>query len=144
MTKFQLDQSFGRVLGVAYTHLHRRLQKHLKENNLSITADQFRVLTQLWQSDGCSQQELALGSNRDRANVTRIIDILEREGILERRDHETDRRVYRIYLTNKGKNMEQAAAAAAQASIKDAQKGISKSDLDICMAVLKKSIQNLR
>jgi len=143
MAKFQFDQSYGRVLGVAYTAVFRRLAKHMKDRNLPITPDQFRVLTHLWQNDGCPQQELAIGSNRDRANVTRIIDILEREGIVERKDHESDRRIFRIFLTKKGKGLEEAAAECGQLAIKDALKGISKEEVATCKAVLKKTILNL-
>ena len=109
MSKIQFDKSYGRVLGVAYTYVFRQLAKHMKEKNLPITPDQFRVLTHLWQNEGCSQQELAVSSLRGRANVTRIIDILEREGIVERMDHETDRRIFKIQLTKKGKALEKDA-----------------------------------
>ncbi|WP_288438745.1 MarR family transcriptional regulator [uncultured Chryseobacterium sp.] len=143
METFRFDQSYGRILGVAYTSVYRQLAKYLKEKELCITPDQFRVLTHLWQNDGCSQQDLALSSNRDRANITRIIDILEREGIVERKDHETDRRIFRIFLTTKGKMLEKEAAKCGQMAINDALKGISKTDIDICMNVLKKTIENL-
>jgi DNA-binding MarR family transcriptional regulator len=142
--KFQFDKSYGRVLGVAYTSVYRRLAKLMKEKELNITPDQFRVLTHLWQNDGCSQQDLALGSNRDRANVTRIIDILEREGIVKRNDHESDRRIYKISLTKKGKDLEDLAAECGQASIKDALKGSSKEDIETCLRVLNKTIENLK
>ncbi len=144
MTKFDFSQSYGRTLGVASTSVYRRLGKYMKKQNLPITPDQFRVLTHLWQHDGCSQQELAIATYRDRANVTRIIDILEREGIVERRDHESDRRVFKIYLTRKGRALETAAAECGKAAIGDALKGVSKEDLAICMAVLKKTIDNLK
>jgi DNA-binding MarR family transcriptional regulator len=144
MSKLQFDKSYGRVLGVAYTYVFRQLAKHMKERNLPITPDQFRVLTHLWQNDGCSQQELADGSLRDRANVTRIIDILEREGIVERTDHETDRRIFKIKLTKKGKALEADAMACGRAAIDDALKGVSKSDLEVCMKVLQKTIENLK
>jgi DNA-binding MarR family transcriptional regulator len=143
MPKFQFDQSYGRVLGHAYTALYRRLAKYMREKELPITPDQFRVLTNLWQQDGKSQQELAVSSNRDRANVTRLIDILEREGIVERHDDENDRRAFKIYLTKKGRELEAEAANCAQQAIKDAQKGISKEDIEICMRVLKKTMENL-
>ncbi len=143
MPKFQFDQSYGRALGVAYTALYRRLARYMREKNLPITPDQFRVLTSLWQQDGKSQQELAAASNRDRANVTRLIDILEREGIVERQDDENDRRVFRIYLTKKGRELEAEAAECAQQAIKDAQKGISKEEIEVCMKVLRKTIGNL-
>jgi DNA-binding MarR family transcriptional regulator len=144
MALYRFDQSYGRVLGVAYTSVYRQLGKYLNDKELPITPDQFRLLTHLWLHDGCSQQELAIGTNRDRANVTRIVDILEREGIVERRDHETDRRVFRIFLTKKGKALEKEAAHCAQMAIKDALKGISKEEVEICMAVLKKTIANLK
>ena len=115
----------------------------MKEKNLPITPDQFRVLTHLWQNEGCSQQELAVSSLRDRANVTRIIDILEREGIVERVDHETDRRIFKIQLTRRGRDLEKESMECGQAAINDALKGISKSDLNVCMKVLNKTIENL-
>jgi DNA-binding MarR family transcriptional regulator len=142
--KFRFDQSYGRILGVAYTSVFRQLGRYLSEKELPITPDQFRVLTHLWQNDGCSQQELAISSNRDRANVTRIIDILEREGIVERKDHEADRRVFRIFLTNKGKDLQEEAAICGQSAIKDALKGIPKEDVEICMKVLRQTIENLK
>jgi DNA-binding MarR family transcriptional regulator len=143
VAKFQFDKSYGRALGVAYTALYRHLAKHMKDKSLPITPDQFRVLTHLWQHDGCSQQDLALGSNRDRANITRIIDILEREGIVKRNEHETDRRIYKISLTKKGKDLEKDAADCGQAAIRDALKGISKEDIETCLKVLNKTIENL-
>jgi DNA-binding MarR family transcriptional regulator len=143
MNKFQVEKSYGRILGVAYTYVFRQLALHMKEKNLPITPDQFRVLTHLWKNDGCSQQELATGTLRDRANVTRIIDIFEREGIVERVDHESDRRIFKIQLTQKGKAIEKDAMACGKAAIDDALKGISKSDLEVCMKVLNKTIENL-
>jgi DNA-binding MarR family transcriptional regulator len=143
MSKFDFSQSYGRILGVAYTALYRRLGKYMKENNMPITPDQFRVLTHLWQHDGCSQQDLAVGSNRDRANVTRIIDILEREGIVERRNHETDRRAYRIYLTQKGKSIEKQAANCSIKAINDALQGLTPKEIEMATTVLRKTIANL-
>ena len=141
--KFEFSKSYGRILGVAYSALFKKLAKQLQEKQLPITPDQFRVLTHLWQNDGCSQQELAIHSNRDRANVTRIIDILEREGIVERKNHETDRRIYKVLLTQKGKDLEPIAAECGQNAIQEALEGISAEDFEICMRVLKKTIQNL-
>ncbi len=143
MSSSQTDKSYGRILGVAYTHVFRQLAFHMKQKNLPITPDQFRVLTHLWRNNGCSQQELAAGSLRDRANVTRIIDILEREGIVVRTDHETDRRIFKIELTEQGKGLEKEAMACGKAAIDDALKGVSKSDLEVCMKVLNKTIENL-
>ena len=133
---FNFEDSFGRILGVAHTAMFRHLSKLMKEENLPITPEQFSVLSYLWQEDGLQQNELAVCTNRNRANVTRIIDILEREGIVERRDDPSDRRVFRIHLTAKGKSLRAATARCAAQSIKDALKGVSKQDMQTCLGVL--------
>ncbi|GAB3167171.1 MarR family winged helix-turn-helix transcriptional regulator [Telluribacter humicola] len=143
MAIYEYDKSYGRTLGIAYTQVYRRLAKYLKERDIPVTPDQFRVLTHLWQNDSCSQQHLAEGTNRDRANVTRIIDILEREGIVERQPHESDRRAFRIVLTEKGKAIEAEAAECGRQAIQDSLEGVTPEELEVCMRVLRKTIQNL-
>lgn len=140
---FKFEDSFGRILGVAHTSMFRHLSKLMKDQNLPITPEQFSVLSHLWQKDGLQQSELALCTNRNRANVTRILDILERENIVERRDDTIDRRVFRIYLTEKGKSLREATAKCAEQSIKDSLKGLSKDEIDTCTKVLLKIKSNV-
>ncbi len=140
---FEFEKSFGRILGVAHTAMFRYLSKLMKEQNLPITPEQFSVLSYLWQQDGLQQSELAVCTNRNRANVTRVIDILEREGIVERQDDENDRRIYRIFLTPKGKSLREATAKCAEQSIKDSLQGLTQAEIDICMKVLLKIKKNV-
>jgi DNA-binding MarR family transcriptional regulator len=133
---FKFEHSFGRILGGAHTAMFRHLSKLMREKGLPITPEQFSVLSHLWQKDGLPQSELALCTNRNRANVTRIIDILEREGIVERRDDDQDRRVFRIYLSAKGKSLRDQTAKCADQSIKDSLKGLSKAEVETCLHVL--------
>jgi DNA-binding MarR family transcriptional regulator len=140
---FKFEESFGRILGVAHTSMFRHLSKLMKEQNLPITPEQFSVLSHLWQKDGVQQSELALCTNRNRANVTRILDILERESIVERRDDAKDRRVFRIYLTEKGKSLRDATAKCAERTIKDSLKGLTKDEIDTCIKVLLKIKSNV-
>jgi len=140
---FKFEHSFGRILGLAHMAMFRHLSTLMKEHNLPITPDQFRVMNHLWQKDGLQQTELAICTNRNRANVTRIIDILEREGIVERRDHNADRRVFRIYLTDKGKSIKEETGRCALQSIEDSLKGLSKEEIEICTKVLLKIQANV-
>ncbi len=140
---FEFEKSFGRILGVAHTAMFRYLSKLMKEQNLPITPEQFSVLSYLWQKDGLQQSELANCTNRNRANVTRVVDILEREGIVERRDDENDRRVFRIFLTAKGKSLRDATASCARQTIEDALNGLSKEEIDTCTRVLLKIRSNV-
>lgn len=140
---FKFEESFGRILGVVHTSMFRHLSKLMKDQNLPITPEQFSVLSYLWQKDGLQQTQLALCTNRNRANVTRILDILEREKIVERRDDANDRRVFRIYLTNKGKSLREATAKCAEQSIKDSLKGLTMDEIDTCLKVLLKIKSNV-
>jgi DNA-binding MarR family transcriptional regulator len=140
---FRFEESLGRVLGVAHTAMFRHLSKLMKERQLPITPEQFSVLSHLWQKDGLQQSELALCTDRNRANVTRILDILEREGIVERRDDANDRRIFRIYLTRKGKSLRDETAACATQTIKDSLKGVTKEDIETCKKVLLKITSNV-
>lgn len=141
--EFQFETSFGRILGVAHTAMFRHLSKLMHERQLPITPDQFRVLSHLWQTDGLQQSELALCTNRNRANVTRIIDILEREGIVTRQDDPTDRRVFRIYLTALGKSLRDETARCAAQSVADSLQGLSEQEIAIATRVLKKIKENV-
>lgn len=141
--EFQFETSFGRILGVAHTAMFRHLSKLMHERQLPITPDQFRVLSHLWQTDGLQQSELALCTNRNRANVTRIIDILEREGIVTRHDDPTDRRVFRIYLTALGKSLRDETARCAAQSVADSLQGLSQEEIEIATRVLKKIKENV-
>ncbi|MDP1813234.1 MAG: MarR family transcriptional regulator [Leadbetterella sp.] len=143
MESFQFETSFGRALGMAHTAMFRYLAKLMKEKNLPITPEQFGVLTHLWRNDGLQQSELAICTNRNRANVTRIIDILEREGIVVRQDDPNDRRVFKIYLTDLGKELKKETAQCAQKSIEDSLIDVSDEDRAIAMGVLKKIIKNV-
>jgi DNA-binding MarR family transcriptional regulator len=140
---FKFEDSFGRILGVAHTSMFRYLSKLMKDQELPITPEQFSVLSHLWQNDGLQQSELALCTNRNRANVTRIIDILEREGIVERRDDENDRRVFRIFLTDKGKSLREVTARCAEQTINDSLKGLTNEEIDTCIKVLLKIKSNV-
>ena len=53
---------------------------------------------------GISQQTLASHLGMVPSRLVVLLDDLEGRGLVERRDHPEDRRVYAIYLTEKGRN----------------------------------------
>ena len=54
------------------------------------------------ESPGISPRRLSQKLLCDKSNVSRIIRSLESDKLLERHPHETDRRSFRLYLTDKG------------------------------------------
>lgn len=138
------EETLGRQIGVLFHLLTRRLNALLAEKGTGITTDQFRLLTMLWKEDGIIQQQLAAMLGRDRASVTRMADILEKDGIITRILDKNDRRIKLIYLTKKGRELEAAAAACAQQSLYDMTKDFSEAEEAAFSQLLQRATKNLR
>ncbi|WP_239020352.1 MarR family winged helix-turn-helix transcriptional regulator [Novacetimonas pomaceti] len=54
--------------------------------------------------DGVSQRDLAHAMNTDSSALVRVLDLLENEGLVERRADPADRRAKRLVLTAEGKS----------------------------------------
>lgn len=85
--------------------ISRELRKQVERDGL-ITLPQFDVLVQLSrQNEGLSFVELSRKLLVTSGNLTGIIDRLERDSFVLREPDNTDRRVVRIRLTPKGKDL---------------------------------------
>ncbi|MCQ1536624.1 MarR family transcriptional regulator [Methanosarcina sp. KYL-1] len=70
-----------------------------------IGSGQFDFLMVLYRRDGISQETLAKALKVSKATSTRAVQSLEKEGYVYRQVDEDDRRAYKVYLTEKGKEM---------------------------------------
>ena len=70
-----------------------------------VGSGQFEFLLFLYHRDGISQETLAKTLKVSKATSARAIQSLETEGFVYRERDESDLRAYRVYLTEKGKEM---------------------------------------
>lgn len=70
-----------------------------------ITPEQWALLVYLDRKPSCSQMELAQALFKDRSNITRILDKLAKQGLINRQDHPEDRRIYLVNLTKAGQEL---------------------------------------
>lgn len=70
-----------------------------------VGSGQFEFLLFLYHKDGVSQETLAKVLKVSKATSARAIHNLEKEGYVYRQRDENDLRAYRVYLTEKGKEM---------------------------------------
>lgn len=124
-----------------YTRIYSR--QCFRENNFDITPEQFVVIEVLMHRDGLYQRQLSEITLKDRPNITRIINILEKNGYVNRVADKNKRKVFKIYLTDKAKNLFPALAQVAKDYRKTMTEGIDKNDLETCMSVLNKVLDNL-
>jgi DNA-binding MarR family transcriptional regulator len=99
-----IEKSVGFLLAKAYQRASALFKEEF--DCYDLTPQQFGLLAFLWQEDGRSQAELSAKSHVDRTTMSGIVDRLEKEGLVKRLPHPDDRRAYQVFLSNKGKAME--------------------------------------
>jgi MarR family transcriptional regulator, organic hydroperoxide resistance regulator len=75
------------------------------ERETGVSAGTWFTLELLAREDGMSQGELSQRFDIDPSRVTRLAKRLEREGLLRKERDRGDKRVVRMYLTNKGRSL---------------------------------------
>lgn len=101
------------------------------------------ILVDLWTRDGVRQQDLASTSIRDKANIARALNALEQQNILVRTPDPKDKRIKRIFLTHKGRELKEKLLPMAYSAMENAVEDIDREEIEVCKNVLKKMYQNL-
>ncbi len=97
-----LNQSFFYALEKAIKVYRQYFQSQLKNAGYEITLDQWLVLNMIIDYKGISQTEIAERVFKDKASITRIIDLLESNGYVSRISHPTHGKMTQIDITQKG------------------------------------------
>ncbi len=105
MTINGYEKSLGYAIGKTNWYLKTLVNKFLKEGECGITNEQWLVLKVISANPAVSQTEIAEKSLKDKTNITRILDLLEKSACIERRRDDKDRRMYRIHITKQGKKV---------------------------------------
>ncbi|HNF37551.1 MAG TPA: MarR family transcriptional regulator, partial [Chitinophagaceae bacterium] len=82
--QFKKGELYSFITGIASTAIARRLQKKFNAAGLNITIEQWSVLYHLWKKEGISQQELCNATYRDKPSIPRLVDNLEKAGLVKR------------------------------------------------------------
>lgn len=140
MSEFSFEHSIGRMIHKANLKLRARLLRTLEPYD--ITTEQWEMLNYLWLEDGISQKDLAEQIGKDQTNAARIADKLERKGWLERKTHPSDRRAYRMFLTEEGKTLKTVLQPLVHEISKQYEQGIPPEDVEIFKRTLERIVQN--
>jgi len=115
-----------REIGFALHDVARMLRTYADQRarELGTTRAQWSVLSRLQRCQGASQSELAELLDLAPITLTRLIDKLTAAGLVERRDDATDRRIHRLYLTEKAMPKLEKLGALGEAIMKKALDGL--------------------
>jgi MarR family transcriptional regulator for hemolysin len=131
----------GRHLARLAKTLRARFEVRLAEAGASFPA--WAVLSNAVSQDGLSQRELAERMGIEGATLTRHLDRLEAEGLIERRRDSADRRILRISATPAGRRLQRRLAAVAATLDADLLAGLSPGEIAALRRLLAQLMTNL-
>lgn len=99
----ELFSTYSYLLDRTARKVKHYAQRRFNAENYDITVDQWLIIKNLNQHNDMNQSQLAEITGKDHPTLTRIIDLLCKKDLTERRIHPTDRRCFTVHLTEQGK-----------------------------------------
>ena len=138
-----IDGSLGHKVNKSARLIAQQLARNFRDNNVDVNIEQWRILLYLYKEDGQTQNSLAESAGKDEPSVSRIINTMEKHHLVLRTRHPHDRRTYLICLTEKGKNLREMLMNMGHKTNKEVTEGIAQEEIEVCIRVLEKVINNL-
>lgn len=126
------------ILGgrVSY-QLNNRFKHNFEIYDVDMNPDIWMVMMCLWEKDGQTQQELCNTTLKDRPTMSHLIDTMVKMGLVTRKEKDDDLRAKQIWLTSHGKHLEGKARFVGNKTLKEALRGLSQEELNICQETLR-------
>ncbi len=137
------SRSFGFKVNRASRLIGQQISYNFKSHDYDVSLEHWRILLFLWKEDGQTQTSLASSTQKDEPSISRILNTMEKHNLVVRKRHPHDRRTNLIYLTEKGRNLQDGLMSMGSLTNAEATEGLSRDELAKCMKVLDKVADNL-
>ena len=138
-----LNKQVGVFLNLVHFQFKQYLSKIFQNHGFDLTPEQFLVMDTLWDEGVLSQQQIADIIIKDKNSVTKLIDALEKKGLVKRVAGTSDRRLNKIHLTDLAISMKDDITAIALESTNSIIRDIPKEELINFVRVLNKMSDNI-
>ncbi|MBD2201318.1 MarR family transcriptional regulator [Calothrix sp. FACHB-1219] len=108
-----------------------------------LTPFHWLVLCCLWQEDGLPTSSIGDKLKQVGGTLTGVLDRMEERGLVRRERDTHDRRIWRIWLTDAGKELEKVLPPLAAELRDQAMMGISIAERELFSQLLNRAIANL-
>lgn len=145
MYREYLKKRIGSLIYITGTLIRGFSTQTFAEKNFGLTPDQYVILYLLLENDEIvCQRQLAEIMFKDRANISRIIDIMHKNGLVEKIPDSNGRKIYKLVVTEKGKELKEKVFQTDIYLRGEITKGISAKDLAVTFNTLEKMNMNIR
>ena len=141
--RYNFNNSFGFVLVKTGRLIENKLRMNFEKENINVTPQQWSVLTYLWNEDGISQQKLADAFAKDKTSMTRLLNNMERNELIIRKQDSIDKRSKNVFLTQNSRLIKNDSIKIAEKTLMETLVGIENRDLKLSKKVLKQININL-
>ena len=124
-------------------HKAHRARAETALNQLGLHTGQEMVLLQLWIEEGLPQSQLAAGMGVEPPTVTKMLQRMEQAGLIERRPDPEDARFSRVFLTARGRALEQPVLEVWQHLETQTVAGLSLAEQMLLRRLLMQVLTNL-
>jgi MarR family transcriptional regulator, organic hydroperoxide resistance regulator len=139
-----LERALPFLIHACYQQIRSLTYREFGQHGLELTPEQWIVLVRLWQKDGQSQSALSESTLRDRPTMSRIVDTMEKGGLVQRLADPNDARSKLVKLTRTGKALQPKLVPLAQKIVTQLERDIPARDLEVTHRTLSRMLSNLR
>ena len=133
---FVLSASLGFMTITTNRLMSVYLSKRFKEAGISLTAEQWGVLAHIWNRGGIAQDELACSLCVDKSSLSRVLNGMERKGLVVRLRDPGDARRKQLPTTPKADEWRARCPLVGKAALDAMLEDIKPEEVDVCLKVL--------
>lgn len=141
---YPLSKSFTYTITRVASRYKTDLAQNFASQGLAdVTPDYWIVLEWQWEEDNITIGQLAKRTSKDNAAITRIIDGMERNDLVNRVPSPTDKRSFQIVLTKYAKGIFEKLKAVEMATFEKATDGLNPIEVKEFIRMLDHLYENL-
>ncbi|AMC94113.1 hypothetical protein AOC36_08965 [Erysipelothrix larvae] len=140
-----MDRKIGYEIREFQQLLNRRIEAQREASEVSLTHTQTRIVLFISKQKGpVFQRDIEKELSVRRSTATEMLNVLERDSIIERKRVDFDARLKEVVLTEKAKSFITAMKKDIQGTEALLRKNVDPNDLDVFFNVLDQIRENLR
>lgn len=103
-----------------------------------VTPEQWSIISILCSQKGTTQKELAETINKDQTTVVRMIQSMERKGLVKKTYNDQDRRSHNLFLTERGDEIKKTVLPVVKDAHNSVTSNLSKEEIKQLKSLLNK------
>ena len=136
-----MNDSFHYLSMANHMMVQKKLMEQLKDTGL--TLGQPKVLDYLKDHDGASQKEIAAGCLIEAGSLTSILNRMEKQHMIERKNLNGNRRSFHIFMTESGKKNQKLVEETFEKIEETALNNVSEEEQKVFMEIFLRIYRNL-